>query len=206
MSMLFCVACCVVLGTAQKYDYRICVYFYVLHTVQNSHSYHSPRPTKLKRLQTTKPIIMIGPGTGIVPMRALLQERDYQKNTLSLPVGSNTLYFVCKKRSLDYLYSSELEEYQTTGALDDLYLAFSREQDKKVYVQHLLKKNGKKTWDLIDGGGAYVYVCGGVRMGSDVGEALRGIVSDDGGRSGEEAKEYMDGMAGGGRYVQELWA
>ena len=75
-----------------------------------------------------------------------------------------------------------------------------------MYVQHLLKKNGKKTWDLIDGGGAYVYVCGGVRMGSDVGEALRGIVSDDGGRSGEEAKEYMDGMAGGGRYVQELWA
>jgi len=157
---------------------------------------------------SSKPIIMIGPGTGVAPMRGLLQERQHQKETLSQTVGPNILYFGCKKRSLDYIYSSELSQYQSSGLLTDLHLAFSREDPdgKKVYVQHLLQQQGKATWELLDRDGAYVYVCGGVKMGNDVTETLRSIVVEFGGRSADDAKGYLDGMAKDGRFVQELWA
>lgn len=149
---------------------------------------------------------MIGPGTGIAPMRALLQEREHQKTQQKLNVGSNILYFGCKKRNLDFIYKDELEKYEKDGILDQMYLAFSREQTEKVYVQHLLAKNSKETWDLIDAKGAYVYVCGGVKMGADVTEALRKIVAEYGQRSSDDAKKYIEKMTSTGRFVQELWA
>lgn len=154
---------------------------------------------------STKPILMIGPGTGVAPMRALLQEREYQRKSSS-KVGANVLYFGCQKESTDYIYRDELAKYQADGVLDTLYVAFSREQKEKVYVQHLLAKNGKETWDLVNQQGAYIYVCGGVKMGGDVSEALRNICVSQGKMSASEAKKYMDSLAGEGRYVQELWA
>ena len=150
---------------------------------------------------------MIGPGTGIAPMRALLQERSYiMKKQKNVDVGSNVLYFGCKKRNLDYLYEDELKQFQKDGVLNKLYVAFSREQEKKVYVQNLLAQNAKETWSLINDQGAYIYVCGGVKMGSDVGTTLRAIISDMGKMNSEESKQYLDKMASKGRYVQELWA
>jgi len=151
------------------------------------------------------PIIMIGPGTGVAPMRALLQERFHMKNKQKLTVGSNILYFGCKNRTDDYLYSDELDSFQKDGVLTKLYLAFSREQKEKIYVQHILKNNGKETWDLINSKGAYVYVCGGVQMGQDVSETLRCIISD-GLENSADAKLYLDRMTKEGRLVQELWA
>lgn len=149
---------------------------------------------------------MIGPGTGIAPMLALLQEREYQKTQQNLKVGNNILYFGCKTRSQDYIYRDELEKYRSDGTLSNLYLAFSREQEKKVYVQHRLATNAQETWNLIDKKGAYVYVCGGVRMGQDVTDTLRQIVKDYGKRNSDEAKEYIQEMTSSGRLVQELWA
>lgn len=73
-------------------------------------------------------------------------------------------------------------------------------------MQHLLAENGSDTWNLIDGQGAYVYVCGGIKMGNDVAAALRSIVGKEGGRSEDDAKMYLDEMASKGRFVQELWA
>lgn len=154
----------------------------------------------------TKPIIMIGPGTGIAPMRALLQERSHQKTSQNLPVGSNILYFGCKKRDLDFIYSDELNAYEKDGILSQMHVAFSREQDQKVYVQHLLAKNGEDTWRLIEEEGAYIYVCGGVKMGNDVSEALRKIIGNYGDRTTGDAKKYLEDMASNGRFVQELWA
>ena len=153
-----------------------------------------------------KPIIMVGPGTGIAPMRALLQERSHQKLNQKLPVGSNVLYFGCKKRDLDFIYSDELNSFEKEGTLTKMHLAFSREQDEKVYVQHLLTKNAFDTWKLIDDEGAYIYVCGGVKMGQDVSEALRKIIGQYGNRTTTDAKKYLDNMASNGRFVQELWA
>lgn len=154
----------------------------------------------------SKPIIMIGPGTGIAPMRALLQERAYLRNVKNQVVGPNVLYFGCKKASLDYLYEDEIAKLQLDGVLSKLYVAYSREQSEKVYVQHLLSKNANETWDLVDSKGAYIYVCGGVKMGGDVAEALRRIVMSHGNLSADSAKRYMDELASHGRFVQELWA
>lgn len=154
----------------------------------------------------SKPIIMIGPGTGIAPMRAMLQERAHQKIKLNLPVGKNVLYFGCKNRDLDFIYSDELNAFEKDGTLHQMHLAFSREQSEKVYVQHLLAKNATETWKLIDEEGAYIYVCGGVKMGQDVSEALKRIIADQGNRSSVDAKSYLDQMASSGRFIQELWA
>lgn len=155
---------------------------------------------------TTRPIIMIGPGTGVAPMRALLQERSYQKEVLKKSVGPNVLYFGCKTRSQDFLYKDELENFHESGILDQLYLAFSREQTKKVYVQNLLEQNASETWKLVQDQGAYIYVCGGVKMGHDVSEALKKIAMTEGKLNADKAKDYFATLTRDGRYVQELWA
>ena len=156
--------------------------------------------------EVSRPIIMVGPGTGVAPMRALLQERSYQRKSLKQSVGPNVLYFGCKKRSMDYLYEAELDAFREEGDLDTLRIAFSREQSEKVYVQHLLAQNAKETWDLIDGKGAFIYVCGGVKMGHDVTEALKDICVEEGNLSPGDAKNYLNKLASDGRFVQELWA
>jgi NADPH-ferrihemoprotein reductase len=155
---------------------------------------------------SSRPILMIGPGTGIAPMRGLLQERRYQKLSEKKTVGLNILYFGCKKTSLDYLYQDELKAFEDDGVLDKLYVAFSREQQEKVYVQHLLSKNAKETWELIDSESASIYVCGGVKMGHDVTLALKEILSTQGEMSFDDAKDYLAKLASVGRFVQELWA
>jgi NADPH-ferrihemoprotein reductase len=154
---------------------------------------------------TSKPILMIGPGTGIAPMRALLQERSHQLRQ-GRDVGRNVLYFGCKKRAVDYIYEDELAALQRDGILHELHVAFSREKAEKVYVQHLLKTNAEATWSLMHEEGAHIYVCGGVKMGSDVAEVLREIASTQGGLSPDASKEYIAALMREGRYVQELWA
>ena len=154
----------------------------------------------------SRPIIMIGPGTGIAPMRALLQERAYQRNVLKKNVGKSVLYFGCKRRDIDYLYSDELEAYEKSGILSDLYLAFSRERAQKIYVQYLLAKNQVETFDLIHKEGAYIYVCGATKMGNDVRVALTAILSTQGGMEPDAARAYISQLQVDGRFVQELWA
>jgi len=149
---------------------------------------------------------MIGPGTGIAPMRALLQERSYQKLVEKKSIGRNVLYYGCKARHLDYIYESELDAFQKDGILDELHVAFSREQEEKVYVQHLLENNGCDTWNLIDKNGASVFVCGGTRMGHDVVKCLSKIASEFGGLGEDDAKSYFDKLHKEGRFVQELWS
>ena len=150
------------------------------------------------------PIIMIGPGTGVAPMRALLQERVWQK-AQGLSVGRNVLYFGCRSRDQDYIYKDELEAYQADGTLDSLRLAFSREGPSKVYVQHLLREDAAEVWDLLEGG-AYVYVCGGTKMGTDVHNEMNHIAQSRGLMGVEESKVYTKVLHDGGRYVQELWS
>ena len=153
---------------------------------------------------TTVPIVMIGPGTGVAPMRALLQERAWQKAQGS-KVGHNVLYFGCRSRDQDYIYKDELETYKADGTLDTLRLAFSREGPSKVYVQHLLRQDAAEVWRLIRDG-AYVYVCGGTRMGTDVHTELTRITQDLGSMRVEESKEFIKSLHNTGRYVQELWS
>ena len=156
--------------------------------------------------ETSRPILMVGPGTGIAPMRALLQERAYQRTKLNESVGPNVLYFGCKNRTMDYLYEDELDDFRKQGDLNVFHVAFSREQKEKVYVQHLIAQNAADTWKLVNDQGASIFVCGGVKMGHDVTEALKGVCVEEGNLSPDDAKDYLNKLASDGRFVQELWA
>lgn len=152
------------------------------------------------------PIVMIGPGTGIAPMRAFLQERSLMMHKYKVNVGPNILYFGCQYRSRDCLYLKELKTYKLDGTLSELNLAFSREQHQKYYVQHLLSQNKHTIWKLINDQNAYIYLCGSIKMGQDVNSTLKEIISELGELTLDEVKKYKDGMTSCGRFVQELWA
>lgn len=156
-----------------------------------------------KKLST--PIVMIGPGTGIAPMRALLQEREEQGNKRNAS-STNILYFGCQSIKKDYIYREELESFQQRKILTQLELAFSRDQREKVYVQHLLQRQEDATSLVANlDQGAYVYVCGATNMGNDVMEAIVTILQQKKTISKSEAENYLKRLQNNGRYVQELW-
>jgi NADPH-ferrihemoprotein reductase len=129
------------------------------------------------------PVIMVGPGTGIAPMRAILQERKNQADAGST-VGDTLLFFGCRRSDEDFIYEDELLGYTQDGTLTNLFTAFSREQSKKVYVQNKLAEEGERVWKLLSlSKPAYIYVCGGTSMGKDVLAAVEKIVQDNGGES-----------------------
>lgn len=105
------------------------------------------------------PIIMIGPGTGFAPFRGFIQERAFmvQQNK---PVGDTILYFGCRKKSEDFLYEEEITQYLEDKVITKAYLAFSRDQEQKVYVTHFLKQNMKETWEVIGEKNGHIYICG----------------------------------------------
>lgn len=109
------------------------------------------------------PIVMVGPGTGLAPMRAFLQSRQHQRQA-GESVGASILFFGCRRREEDFIYSDELSAFQEDGTLTQLHTAFSREQEEKVYVQHIIAKQGESLWKLLAEDGAYVYVCGCVSV------------------------------------------
>ena len=150
------------------------------------------------------PVIMVGPGTGIAPFRAFLQQMaaatDGGRRT-----GHARLYFGCRRSDEDYLYKDELEAYLREGALDALRLAFSREGASKVYVQHKLRDDGAQLWPLLQQGG-HVYVCGGTSMGRDVVAALQAAIAEHGKLTDDAAAKYVKEMQAKGRLVQELWS
>lgn len=110
-------------------------------------------PTK-----TQTPIIMVGPGTGLAPFRGFIQERSQAKSE-NKPVGETILYFGCRKKADDFIYEEELTEYERKNELT-LHLAFSRDQDHKIYVSHLLEQQGDEIWRVIGENNGHFYVCG----------------------------------------------
>ncbi|CAG0904372.1 unnamed protein product, partial [Cyprideis torosa] len=100
---------------------------------------------------------MVGPGTGLAPFRGFIQERRWARQE-GKEVGPTVLFYGCRRRNEDYLYEEEIEDFVQTGDLE-IFVAFSREQTMKVYVQHLIEQQGKYVWDLLERG-AHFYVCG----------------------------------------------
>ena len=146
------------------------------------------------------PIIMIGPGTGIAPFRAFLQERK-----ASAATGRSWLFFGDRRRATDYLYGEELEEYVSSGVLTRLDLAFSRDQEAKVYVQQRIQENAEEFYGwLCDG--AHVYVCGDAdRMAKDVDAALHDVIARVGGVDTAAAHAYVNDMIKSHRYVRDVY-
>lgn len=167
------------------------------------------RPSSF-RLPTalSTPIVMIGPGTGLAPMRALLQERKYQQeHQKGKIVSKNVLFFGCKNRDVDYIYRDELEAYQKEGVLTSFHTAFSRDSSKKVYVQNLMAEpvNAADLLHMLLKEGAYVYVCGATAMGSDVMATFVKILQEQNNMTAAQATAFVKDLQEMGRYVQELW-
>ena len=146
------------------------------------------------------PMIMVGPGTGIAPFRAFLQERK-----ATGAKGRNWLFFGDQRAATDFLYREELENYQAEGSLHRLDTAFSRDQEHKIYVQHRMHENGAELFDWLENG-AYFYVCGDAkRMAKDVDAALHAVVEKHGGKSAEQAKEYVEALKKEKRYRKDVY-
>ena len=146
------------------------------------------------------PVIMVGPGTGVAPFRAYLQERK-----ITGAPGKNWLFFGEQKRAADFLYESELARLQADGVLTKLDTAFSRDQAAKVYVQDRMRENAKELWGWLQEG-AHFFVCGdGARMAKDVDAELHRIAETEGGKSPEEAAAYVEAMKKEKRYKKDVY-
>ncbi|MCC5790352.1 MAG: sulfite reductase subunit alpha [Opitutales bacterium] len=146
------------------------------------------------------PVIMIGPGTGIAPFRAFLEERQ-----AAGAKGKNWLFFGDRQRDTDFLYREQIENWQKEGHLNRLDLAFSRDQKEKIYVQHLIEKEAQEIFAWLEEG-ASVYVCGDAsRMARDVDDALHQVVRNAGGKSEEEAADYMANLKKEKRYQRDVY-
>jgi sulfite reductase (NADPH) flavoprotein alpha-component len=146
------------------------------------------------------PIIMVGPGTGIAPFRAFVEERRVTGAT-----GKNWLFFGDRSQKTDYLYENEWESYQNDGILNDLDLAWSRDQEKKVYVQHKMLEKKAQLWSWLQDG-AIFYVCGDAsRMAKDVDQALRTIAQEEGDMSEEDASAWVKNLLKERRYLKDVY-
>ncbi|MCX8997273.1 sulfite reductase subunit alpha [Rhizobiaceae bacterium BDR2-2] len=146
------------------------------------------------------PMIMVGPGTGIAPFRAFLQERGARGAK-----GRNWLFFGDQRRENDFIYEDELSRMSRDGLLTRLDLAFSRDQEAKIYVQTRMKENGKALYAWLEEGASF-YVCGDAsRMARDVDAALGDIIAEQGGMDAEKAAEYIAGLKREKRYLRDVY-
>lgn len=146
------------------------------------------------------PVIMIGPGTGIAPFRAFVDERLARGD-----IGKNWLFFGNPHMTTDFLYQAEWLEHLKKGSLSRLDVAFSRDQADKVYVQHKIVKKSKEIYRWLEDN-AYIYVCGDMqRMAPDVFKAFTEVVQKEGGMSQEKALEYMKSLKRSGRYLEDVY-
>jgi sulfite reductase (NADPH) flavoprotein alpha-component len=145
-------------------------------------------------------IIMVGPGTGIAPFRAFLQEREKKGAK-----GRNWLFFGDRNEATDYLYGDEFEAWLASGLLQRVDLAFSRDQDFKVYVQDRIRERAAEIWAWIRDGACF-YVCGDARkMAKDVDIALREVLVKEGGMSETEAADTIKVMKKERRYQRDVY-
>ncbi len=161
--------------------------------------FHTNKNFRLPESSDT-PIIMVGPGTGIAPFRSFIEERVATGRN-----GDSWLVFGDQHAACDFLYGSEWEKYLAGGQLTRLDLAFSRDQEEKVYVQDRLRENGADVFAWLERG-AHFYVCGDATyMAKDVHQALLGIIAEHGSMSEEEATEYVNQLKKSRRYQRDVY-
>ncbi len=145
-------------------------------------------------------MIMVGPGTGIAPFRAFLQERE-----ACGAGGKNWLFFGDQHEQSDFLYREELTDWLGRGVLHKLDLAFSRDQQEKIYVQNRMLENSRDLYQWLEDG-AYFYVCGDAdRMAPDVEDALLQIIAKESGKDLDTAMEYLKTLKLEKRYLRDVY-
>jgi sulfite reductase (NADPH) flavoprotein alpha-component len=161
--------------------------------VQSSHGFKLPK-------SGDTPIIMVGPGTGIAPFRAFLEERQ-----ITGAKGKNWFFFGDQKRGTDFLYEEQLTAWLNNGHLTRLDLAFSRDQVEKIYVQHRVLEHATELWSWLQDG-AHFYVCGDAsRMAKDVDAAIHSIAERAGGLKVEAAADYVKKLKAEKRYQRDVY-
>lgn len=161
--------------------------------IQKAHGFALPE-------NSDTPIIMVGPGTGVAPFRAFLQERAARRAK-----GANWLFYGHQRSACDFFYAEEFETMKSTGLLTRLSLAWSRDGDEKFYVQDRMRQSGRELWAWL-AEGAHFYVCGDAqRMAKDVERALVDIVATFGARSVDEAIAFVAQLKKTGRYQQDVY-
>lgn len=146
------------------------------------------------------PIIMVGPGTGIAPFIAFLQDREATGAS-----GKNWLFFGDQHQATDFLYQKELNDWLASGLLAKLHTAFSRDQDEKIYVQNRMYESGQELWNWLENG-AILYVCGDAkRMAVDVDNMLQKVIADFGHLPPEGVEEYMKSLKADHRYLRDVY-
>jgi sulfite reductase (NADPH) flavoprotein alpha-component len=187
-------------GRARK---GVCSTFLADRVVQNEtrvgvfvHSNKAFRPPTDNNL----PMIMVGPGTGIAPFRAFIEERRARGAK-----GKNWLFFGDQKSASDFLYREELEAYVADGSLSRLSTAFSRDQAEKIYVQNRMIENAAELYAWLEAG-AHFYVCGDAsRMAKDVDAALHKVIEIAGGKTAEQAAQYVEKLKAAKRYARDVY-
>lgn len=160
--------------------------------VQKAHHFTLPKDDNI-------PIIMIGPGTGVAPFRAFLQERIHRQAN-----GKNWLFFGDRHRTTDYYYQDFWESLSSNGLLT-LSTGFSRDQEHKIYVQHMMQEHAQELFAWLESG-AHLYVCGDAqRMAKDVEAMLHAIVQEQGSMDPEAAKAYVKSLRAQKRYVADVY-
>jgi len=148
----------------------------------------------------TRDVIMIGPGTGVAPFRAFVQERSAVGAQ-----GRNWLFFGNPHFTSDFLYQVEWQHALRRGQLQRLDLAFSRDQAHKIYVQQRIRQSGRELYAWLENG-AHLYVCGdATQMAKDVHVALRDVIAEYGGKSAEDAEAYLTQLASARRYSRDVY-
>ncbi|MGE5108127.1 MAG: sulfite reductase flavoprotein subunit alpha, partial [Sphingobacteriales bacterium] len=184
----------------QEEKVGLCSEFVGVLPVETSVTFYIHKNRAFRLPATDKDIIMIGPGTGIAPMRSFLAERDATGAT-----GRNWLIFGEQHFVTDFFYQTEIQNWLQTGVITKLSLAFSRDQQQKIYVQHKMQKHGEELFEWIDNG-ASVYVSGTKDpMSKDVEIALLQIIREQGKKSPEDAATYLKKLKDEGRYEKDVY-
>jgi sulfite reductase alpha subunit-like flavoprotein len=163
------------------------------------------------------PLVLVGPGTGLAPLRSFLQERSFVRRRLvdeTGPAGGgqgmakvqDLLFFGCRRRSCDYLYRHELEGLLSDGHLRHLGVAFSRDQPHKVYVQDKIREAGALVWSALEAGAVVMISGASEKMPRDVREAFVEVVKEQSGQGGEYAEAYVRRLESQRRYLLDTWS
>ncbi len=166
----------------------------------DSVSVYVERNSRFRLPDANTPVIMIGPGTGVAPFRAFMQQRVEQAAT-----GENWLFFGDRNFDSDFLYQLEWQRHRKQGHLQRFDVAFSRDQRRKVYVQDRIRDNAAELYRWIEKG-AYVYVCGDAKhMANDVNDALIAVLASQGGLEGDAVEQKLKALRSEGRYQRDVY-
>jgi sulfite reductase (NADPH) flavoprotein alpha-component len=180
--------------------YGLCSEFLGDLPVNSAVTFYVHKDKNFKLPAADKDVIMIGPGTGVAPFRSFLAERDATGAN-----GRNWFFFGEQHFTTDFLYQTEMQNYVETGVLTNIDLAFSRDQQEKVYVQHRIKEKAGEFFQWIDGG-ASVFISGTKDpMSKDVEHTLLQVIQEHGKKTSEEAHQYLEQLKKEGRYEKDVY-